>query len=355
MSSLPGVYVHTAPSIASDIADTLQSNDFVRLISDHPDLGWVEVATRSGRQGWVKRSLVDFSRAIKSRSPNFSLGDTLTPTPSQTPPPLTLSIQLRKGDNSPKKVLAAGKAQSCGEAIQNGDFEAGSVSWVEESAGYIIRNDWDDPHQGSWVAWLGGIDAQEKLTQLFHVPVDVQDAQTFKFYLKVTTQETGDQVYDTFDLRFLDAGGNPISSDIRIADNTTPTDWLNIFVNLTGMTSIADRDIQVQFECVTDSSNDTNFVIDSVSLDLICRALYYVYLPVIARAPTPTPTDAPTPTLTPSATPCPSYNPCPSDCGYDCPSDCSSDCPTDYCSSDCVFDCIYYCPFDCIYDCSYHW
>jgi len=42
-------------------------------------------------------------------------------------------------------------------------------------------------------------------------------------------------VYDTFLLRFLDAGGTPISSDIKIADNTTKTDWLYIWVDLGGM------------------------------------------------------------------------------------------------------------------------
>jgi len=338
MAPLTRVYIHAAPSITSNIAGTLQQNDFVRLISDHPDLGWVEVATRSGQHGWVKRSFVDFSRAIKSSSPNFDLSSTLTPTPTQTHPPLTFSIQLRGGDNNPKKVFAAGQAQSCGEVIQNGDFEAGQVSWVEESTGYIVRSDWPDPYQGSWVAWLGGLDAVERLTQLFHVPADVQDAQKLEFYLKVTSQETAIQVNDTFCLRFLDAGGNPISSDIMIADNTTKTDWLYISVDLSGMTEYADQDIQIQFEADLNVSKYTYFVIDSVSLNLICEATptYYVYLPIAVREPTPTPTSTPSP----SATPCPNHNPCPSYCSSDC-------------SSDCTFDCIYDCTFDCIYHCAY--
>lgn len=359
---LPRVYMHTGPSIASNVADTLQPNDLVRLINDHPDLGWVEVVTRSGQHGWVERSFVDFSRAIKSSSPNFDLSSTLTPAPKRTHPPLTCSIQFRGRDNDPKKVFPAGLAQSCGEAIQNGDFEAGSVSWVEESTGYIIRDDWPDPYQGSWVAWFGGVDAVERLTQLFHVPADVQDAQTLEFYLKVTTEETGEQVYDTFCLRFLDAGGNPISSDIMIADNTTPTDWLYISVDLNGMTEFAGEDIQIQFEADVNISQYTHFVIDLVSLDLICEATptptatstplakYYIYLPLIARAPTPTPTATPTFTPSPSATPCPSHDPCPSHCSSDCSSDCVYVCP-----SDCTFECIYECTFECIYDCSYDW
>ncbi len=350
MTPLTRVYLHTGPRIDSSIIDTLQQNDFVRLINDHPDLGWVEVATQSDQQGWVKRSLIDFSRAIKSSSRNFGLRSALTPTPTQTDPHLTCSVQLSGGDNMPNEVLAAGQDQYFSEVIQNGDFEAGGIHWVEESSGTIIRNDWSDPYQGSWVAWLGGPDADERLTQLFHMPADVQDAQTLKFYLKVTTDETGATVDDVFRLRFLDAVGNPISSDTHIRDNTSPTDWVQVSVSLTGMTGFADQNIQVQFECITDSSLDTYFVLDLVSLNLICGALYYVYLPVVMREPPPTPTPGCPSDCTSD---CPSDG-CSSDCGYDCGYDCPIDCPVD-CIVDCPIDCPidYICPVDCIVDC-YH-
>src|SRR3972149_4723631 len=53
MIPLPKVYIHAKPSIDSNIVDTLQQNDIVLLIGDHPDLGWVEVFTQAGQQGWV--------------------------------------------------------------------------------------------------------------------------------------------------------------------------------------------------------------------------------------------------------------------------------------------------------------
>jgi len=269
MMPLPGVYVHTKPNIASNIADTLVENDFVRLISDPPNLDWVEVATQSGQNGWVKRSFIDFSRAIKSNSPNFALSSALTPTPTQTDPSRTLSIQLRGGDNNPEKAGSAIQAPTCGETIQNGNFEAGPVSWVEESPGYIITDEWPDPYEGSWVAWLGGLSAVERLTQLFHVPVNVQDKQTLEFYLKVTSEDPVIALNDTFWLRFLDAGGTPISGDIAIANNTTKGDWSYIPVDLGGLTEFADQDIQIQFEAVLDASYYTYFVIDLVSLNLL--------------------------------------------------------------------------------------
>jgi hypothetical protein len=220
-----------------------------------------------------------------------------------------LSIQLRSEDNNPKKVFAAGQTQSCGEVIQNGDFEAGPVSWVEVTTEGIIRNDHPTPYLGSWVAWFGGVNAVERLTQLFHVPADVEDAQTLTFYIQVTSDDSDTQVYDTFDLRFLDAGGNPISSDFAIANNTTKTNWQYIPFDLGGMTQFAGQDIQIQFECNVNATYSTSFAVDLVSLNLACKlpptpTPYYIYLPVVVRAPPPTSTPSPSaPAIAPAIAP----------------------------------------------------
>jgi hypothetical protein len=58
------VYVHAKPRIDSNILETLKQKDIVRLIADHPDLDWVEVGTQAGRQGWLKRDNLDFSRPL---------------------------------------------------------------------------------------------------------------------------------------------------------------------------------------------------------------------------------------------------------------------------------------------------
>jgi hypothetical protein len=252
-----------------------------------------------------------------------------------------LSIQLHSRDNN--QVSAAGLVQASGELIQNGNFEAGGASWTEVSTGVIIRTDYSSPYQGSWVAWFGGLDAVETLTQLLSVPADVRDGQILTFYIEVTTEETGTGVYDTFGLRFFDGIGTPISDVFPIANNRTPTSWRVVSMELNGMAHYAGQYIRMQFVCTVDTTKASHFAIDLVSLT---PAPYELYLPVVIRMPTPTPTTTPIPT----ATPCASYNPCPSHCTYDCPSDCYSDC-----YSDCGYVCIYDCTFDCIYDCSYDW
>lgn len=358
-ASISNVYVHTKPNIASSIADTLKPNDLVRLISDYTELGWVEVATQDGKNGWVDRSFVDFSRAVKSNSPDFELNDVPPLSPVKHLHSKVFSVHLNGTDTNKELISESRQPSTCGEIIQNGEFEDGQVSWVEYTTGTIVTNAWSDPYQGSWVAWFGGISAVERLTQLFHVPINVQDVQRIYFYMKVTSEDPFPAVNDTFWMRFLDGAGNPITGDIPLANNTDRTDWGQYYVELTGMTSMADQDMQIQFEAVLNDTYITNFVIDQVSLDLQCDPLnpsYYIYIPVIINSVNPPSTP------TPSPTPCPSYNPCPTDCatdcGSDCPFDCSSDCSYDCtydCGSDCTFECIYDCPFDCVYYCGYDW
>jgi len=359
MLPLTKVSVHTEPSIASNIADTLQNNDMVRLINDHPDLGWTEVATQRVQHGWVKRSYIDFSRAVESSSPNFDINRSLTMSPTAVPTK-SFSVQLQGGVDHPNQVSAPDQIHACGEVIQNGNFESGNVIWVEQTTGdYIITDQWADPYQGSYVAWMGGLSATERLTQLFHVPAYAQDAQKLEFYLKVTSADPYIQRDDVFYLRFLDGAGNPVSTNIFIADNTDKgAAWNYIYVDITGMQSFADQDLQIQFVDVLDDTYITNFVIDAVSLNMVCdptptpKPVYYVYLPILIKPVAPTPTRTITPTPTATATSCASHcaSDCSSDCGYDCSYDCAYDCP-----SDCTFECIYDCTFECIYDCSFDW
>ncbi len=174
--------------------------------------------------------------------------ETVTPGPTSTPPP--------EGD----------------EIIVNGNFEQGRVAWTEQAgAGSIINDGWREPYEGEWVAWFGGYtNALDILTQVVHVPTDTAYTQTLTFHLYVESTDNHDVAYDFFYLRFLDMEGNPLSEDIRIADNTNaPQAWTAYQVNLYYFNSLAGQDIQVQFEGTGDYSAITNFCIDVVSLDII--------------------------------------------------------------------------------------
>ncbi len=196
-------------------------------------------------------------------------GPTATPTPTNTPVPPTATPT-----NTPVPPTATPTpTPACGEVIQNGDFEQGHVAWVEEGQYEIITTDWLNPYQGSWVAWFGGYDnADDRLYQLIHIPANAQDSQTLRFYLYVETEETGSIPYDEFYLQFFDASWNPLSDPIRLADNTTPMGWTLQQIDLAGFSTVAGQDIYIRFRGTTDGSLITSFVIDVVSLNIVCGA-----------------------------------------------------------------------------------
>jgi len=335
MLPLPRVPIHTEPSIASNIAATLQHDDLVRLVSDNSDLSWVEVATQSGQRGWVERGSLDFSQAIASNSPNFDLDSTPGPAPTEEVPQLTCSARSIEADNEPNEPLAAGELPYSVQLIRNRSFESGKDGeWAEYTTGSIISQVVGTYH-GDWAAWFGGDNAQERLTQLFRVPPLVEDAQQLTFYLYVLTTDGG-VADDVFNMRFLNAAGNPFpASELTIADNNWPAGRYKWTIDITGLRGVADQDIRLQFECINDSSLNTSFYLDLVSLNVTYGT--YVYLPLVVRQPLATPTPIP----------CTSY------CGSDsCPSYCSSDSCSSYCSSDsCPSYCSSYCGSDCGWDC----
>jgi hypothetical protein len=192
-------------------------------------------------------------------------------------------------------------------------------------------------YHGDKVAWFTGLNSNEFLTQVFHVPPFIEDAQQLTFALYMITLEPGPGAYDSFNMRFLNSEGNPFTgTEIEIQNNTSSykNAWYIWTVDLTGMKGVEDQDIALQFESVGNASNNTTFYLDLVSLDV---NLGHVYLPLAIKEPAPPPTP----------TPCGSH--CGGHCGSHCGGDCGSYCPTD-CGSYCGWDC-----YDCYSVCYYDW
>lgn len=245
----------------------------------------VFLAILAGAAGWLP--LPDVRQPRAARTPD---GIPPTETPAKPTPSWTSSNiaptsgSLDRVPSWPTDTPAPARESSpaipviatlppCGEAIQNGDFQQRHVHWQEQSGGGypIITDQWSDPPQGSWVAWFGGYNnANERLTQQFHVPNNAQDGQTLTFYLYVETEERYG-TWDFFVLRFLDAAGNRIPKDVPVADNTlAPLTWTLQMINLTGFSKYRGQDVYIQFEGTTDSSQITNFVICEVSIVFTC-------------------------------------------------------------------------------------
>lgn len=105
---LPQINLYALPETGSNVVEILHVNDIVLLIRDRPDLdpGWVNVTAKSGKDGWVSRGLVDFTRAFPRSTPEA--GSTSTPalatgTPTPVPGYISPGFSLR----SPASLTSA--------------------------------------------------------------------------------------------------------------------------------------------------------------------------------------------------------------------------------------------------------
>jgi hypothetical protein len=334
MMPLPKVYLHTKPSIDSDILDSLQQNDLVRLIGDHPDLGWVEVATHSGKQGWLKRAFVDFSRAFRQASRDFGFSRQLesraeaiqsgsTPTPTNTPPAARLL-----GTN-----LAYGKMATASSVEDDDRSTWGPQNAVDGNTATRWSSAYSDPQ---WLQVdLGMITSIDQVRLIWEV--------AYGRAYKIQVSINGSSWTDIYTITSGDGG----------------TDDL---LNLTGI----GRYIRMY-----GTARGTVYGYSLYEFEVYGAPLLYVFLPVVVTDRAPSPTDTPTQTGTTTSTPtqtstrtpcscnadCPTNIPCPTYCAADipCPTHCAVDipCPTHCavdipCPTHCAADipCFTYCPAD---------
>ena len=202
------------------------------------------------------------------------LSDTLPTTPAAEVVYMPI-IYLDYGGPGPTMPPPSPTPTSCGEIVQNGDLEQGRLSWLEHSAGNydLITTAWNDPYQGSWVVWFGGYTEPlplDVITQTIHVPAAAQNEQTLTLYLYVESNEAGG-AWDVLSLRFYDSQGSAVSDPIVIADSTAaPMPWTQQQINLTGFSMFAGQDLRIEFRSTADYANITNFVIDLISLRVVC-------------------------------------------------------------------------------------
>jgi len=177
------------------------------------------------------------------------------PTPTATPTPILL----------------------CEEYIENGDFEAGSITepWVESSGGGydIVTHESDlpgdiTPYSDNWCALLAGYDgANDELYQVIDVPSDAQMAE-LTFYYLVTSDEGTDSANDHLYVQLRDADGQLLEVIYEV-DNISPRGtWYEATVTSDNFEIYAGQTVQVCFNAITDGLNPTYFFMDDVSLGI---------------------------------------------------------------------------------------
>jgi hypothetical protein len=153
------------------------------------------------------------------------------------------------------------------EALLNGGFESGrGVGWTESSSGNfeIVTSTGSSPRSGSWWAWLGGdVSLTETLSQQVTIPAGADDVR-LGFWYRIVTEESTSSEYDSLRVTVVDAATGATLAESRLSNrNATATYAQAESLNLTAYRG---RSVRVTFTATTDSSLDTSFHLDDVSL-----------------------------------------------------------------------------------------
>ena len=150
------------------------------------------------------------------------------------------------------------------ELILNGGFESGAVNWTG-TTGDIGTWTGEPAHLGTKCAWTGGngVTATETLYQQISVPSTATSA-TLTFYLHIDTAETTTSTaYDKLAVQVQNSAGTVLSTLATYSNLNKASGYTLRTFNLTAYKG---QTIRVYYKMTEDSSLQTSFVLDDVSV-----------------------------------------------------------------------------------------
>ena len=148
------------------------------------------------------------------------------------------------------------------ELVQNGGFESGTSPWTQTSG--VINNTSGEPaHTGSYKAWLDGYGSShtDYVRQSITIPATATKA-TLDFFMHIDTAETGSTAYDTLSAQVITSAGKYVT----LATWSNANAAAGYQEHTVDLSAYIGQTIQINFYGVEDSSNQTSFVIDDVSV-----------------------------------------------------------------------------------------
>ncbi|HXZ05151.1 MAG TPA: protease pro-enzyme activation domain-containing protein [Ktedonobacteraceae bacterium] len=194
---------------------------------------------------------------------------TATPVPSPTTQPSPSPTSIGTPSPGPTDTTTPTPPGPTGSIIQNGDFEQGSASWQESSAGGYEIVDTANPHSGSYSAYLCGYSScDDSISQGFAVPRIVSSIVISYWWFGETSHIFTHNCLDKFTVELLNTNGNTIGK-IQAACNTDAKgNWQQVNFNATSLLSkYAGQPVTLVFGATTSSSWVTSsFFVDDVSV-----------------------------------------------------------------------------------------
>jgi Bacterial Ig domain len=165
-------------------------------------------------------------------------------------------------------TVTVSNAGTVTELIGNGGFENGTnaAPWTATS-GVINNSANEPPHTGSWDAWLDGYGTThtDTLMQQVTIPAGATKA-TLSFWLHIDTAETSTTTaFDKFTLQVRNSSGTVLSTLATFSNLNAAAGYQQHTFDLT---SFKGQTIQIFMQGVEDSTLQTSFVVDDVSLQV---------------------------------------------------------------------------------------
>ena len=188
---------------------------------------------------------------------------TRTPQPSGS---ATVSPTRTPGGSAATATPTGTGSGSCTEVMVNGDFEAFTASWFQQSniAGDDLITD-DEPYGGSrYSAFLGyWPDAVEDLWQVVTIPATASRVD-LTYWRRMESDDTGNQEHDFMRAEVRNQAGTEVLRTLEtITNRSTKDTWERATFSLV---SYKGQTVRIQFHGTTDVSIHTNFLIDNISL-----------------------------------------------------------------------------------------
>lgn len=210
--------------------------------------------------------------SITSHSWTFGDGGTSTATsPSHTYAAAgTYNVTETVGDSGGKTASvthAVTVTSGASQLLTNGGFETGSATPWTMSTGTLCSNggsgcSGESSHAGTWFAWLGGYGSShsDTVSQGVTVPPGATKA-TLSFYLHIDTAETGTTAYDTLKVQVV--SGSTTTTVATYSNANAATGYVLKTIDLSAYVG---KTITLKFLATEDSSLQTSFVLDDISL-----------------------------------------------------------------------------------------
>ena len=177
---------------------------------------------------------------------------------------LTAKAYDAAGNSATSAAASFSVSNGATQLVVNGGFESGVSPWTA-TTGVITSDAGEAAHAGTWKAWLNGYAAvhTDTLYQQVAIPSTAASA-SLVFWLKVDSSETTTTTaYDTLKVQVRSSTGAVLATLATYSNLNKGTTFLQKTFDLSAYKG---QTVQIYFEGVEDSTVQTSFIVDDVSV-----------------------------------------------------------------------------------------